>query len=57
MAVDWGYLSLVAIVARRGQCESRIATLGIMSFYFYEVSTIMANSFALLPTSTCLSWV
>jgi hypothetical protein len=57
MVVDWGCLSLVAIVARRGQCESRITTSVIMSFYFYEVSIIMANSFASLLTSIYFSWV
>jgi hypothetical protein len=57
MVVDWGCLSSVAVVARRGRCESRIATSVIVSSYFYEVSTIMANSFASLPTSTCFSWV
>jgi hypothetical protein len=57
MVVDWGCLSSVVIVARRGRCESRIATSVIVSFYFYEVSAIMANSFASLPTSTCFSWV
>jgi hypothetical protein len=57
MVVDWGCLSSVAVVARRGQYESRITTSVIISFYFYEVSAIMANSFALLPTSTCFSWV
>jgi hypothetical protein len=57
MVVDWGCLSSVVIVARRGRYESRIATSVIMSFYFYEVSAIIANPFASLPTSTCFSWV
>jgi hypothetical protein len=57
MVVDWGCHSSVVVVARRGRCESRVATLVIVSFYSYEVSAIMANSFASLPTSTCFSWV
>jgi hypothetical protein len=57
MVVDWGCLSSVVVVARRGRCELRIAILVIMSFYFYEVSAVMANSFASLPTSTCFSCV